>query len=167
MRFVCLSQINPHLKNWPQIPVTEGLILLRDGSEWSGKWSKEKLHGPQLMQQINSPCRRAKSFRSLSRLPVHPLKLTWTGIRRFIKEKKPLGMLMGTVGCQGILSKAPWKRQGLSRLEYIWGNPRLSGTGVCVFTWHGLGPFHADDHRIITTVFSQDGEKIIEATVSF
>lgn len=121
MRFVCLSQINPHLKNWPQIPVTEGLILLRDGSEWSGKWSKEKLHGPQLMQQINSPCRRAKSFRSLSRLPVHPLKLTWTGIRRFIKEKKPLGMLMGTVGCQGILSKAPWKHQGLSRLEYIWG----------------------------------------------
>lgn len=73
--FVCLSQINPHLKNWPQSPVTEeGLILLRDGSEWSGKWSKEKLHGLQLTQQINSPCRRAKSFRSLSRLSRSPVE---------------------------------------------------------------------------------------------
>lgn len=111
------------------------------GQSGAGNLSKKVLHSPQLMQQINSPCGRVKSFRSLSRPPFLPLKLTWTGIRRFIKEEKQPGILMGAVGCLWVpskLLKSPRAWVGLS----IWGNPDISRRDVCVYLyWTAWGHF--------------------------
>lgn len=46
---------------------------------------------------------------------------------------------MGTVGCQGICSKAPQIPQGLSWREDIWGNLGVSQIGACLYLYYMAG----------------------------
>lgn len=74
---------------------------------------------------------------------------------------------MGTVGCQGILSKAPQIPLGLSRLQCIGGNPSISRIGVYVFTQGSLGSFHAEYHRTVTAMLIEVEEKVINHSKHF